>query len=312
MIVPMKKVFLVVLEKERREALKSLRKLGVVHVEEVQGNSEELAALRESSAKVEKAVSILSEIKLPKKSAPAQKPLSREDTLALASKVISLAEEKKTCRDHMTADSVENERFTLWGGVVPSDFAYLAEKNVYLTMYEIPADKYGTIGADVKTILVNSDKSQARFLVVSDKQPAAGERPEGLPAEAYQVVMPHCSTEELAKSIAANASRMEAIDKELASDTSYIDALKSCSKLVSSDTEFENLYSGMGREVKRELLQIQMLQKRLWHGFQDMFLLKIFQSCRLLQSRNSGLLLRVIRPMTTMFLLNSKTISLSV
>jgi V/A-type H+-transporting ATPase subunit I len=44
MIVPMKKISLVVLENERREALKNLRKLGVLHVEEVSGSSEELSS----------------------------------------------------------------------------------------------------------------------------------------------------------------------------------------------------------------------------------------------------------------------------
>ena len=42
MIVPMKKVSFVILEKDRKNALKTLRKTGVVHVEEVKGESEEL------------------------------------------------------------------------------------------------------------------------------------------------------------------------------------------------------------------------------------------------------------------------------
>ena len=41
MIVPMKKVSLIVLEKERKDALKSLRKLGLVQLEDVQGTSDE-------------------------------------------------------------------------------------------------------------------------------------------------------------------------------------------------------------------------------------------------------------------------------
>ena len=36
MIVPMKKVSFVVLEEERKEALKKLRKLGVVHLEKLE------------------------------------------------------------------------------------------------------------------------------------------------------------------------------------------------------------------------------------------------------------------------------------
>ena len=51
MIVPMKKLSIVVLEKERRQALKTLRRLGVVHVEEVKGESEELSSFKNKNSK---------------------------------------------------------------------------------------------------------------------------------------------------------------------------------------------------------------------------------------------------------------------
>lgn len=63
MIVPMKKVSLIVLSKERREALRNLRKLGVLHVEEVQGSSDELASFKDHTSKITKALGLLSEIK---------------------------------------------------------------------------------------------------------------------------------------------------------------------------------------------------------------------------------------------------------
>ena len=58
MIVPMKKISLVVLENERREALKNLRKLGVLHVEEVSGSSEELSSYKLQNSTIEKALGI--------------------------------------------------------------------------------------------------------------------------------------------------------------------------------------------------------------------------------------------------------------
>lgn len=42
MIVQMKKVSIVVLNKERKEALKQLKKVGVVHLEHLEGNGEQL------------------------------------------------------------------------------------------------------------------------------------------------------------------------------------------------------------------------------------------------------------------------------
>ena len=47
MIEPMKKVSVVLLNKEKEEALKALRKVGLVHLEKVEGSSEKLNAFKE-------------------------------------------------------------------------------------------------------------------------------------------------------------------------------------------------------------------------------------------------------------------------
>ena len=48
MIVPMKKVSLVVLSNERKEALVQLKKVGVVHLEQIEGSGEKLASYKAS------------------------------------------------------------------------------------------------------------------------------------------------------------------------------------------------------------------------------------------------------------------------
>ena len=94
MIVPMKKISLVVLEKERRQALKDLRKLGVVHLEEVEGKSEELSLCKKKTSVLETAISILSEIKAPKKAKA--KSIDKDAAFELAREVTDMVEEKKT------------------------------------------------------------------------------------------------------------------------------------------------------------------------------------------------------------------------
>ena len=88
MIVPMKKISLVVLEKERKDALKALRKLGVLHVEEIQGSSEELASYKDQNSKIEKALAILTEIKLGKKETPKQTLVGKEAAFDIAKNIL--------------------------------------------------------------------------------------------------------------------------------------------------------------------------------------------------------------------------------
>ena len=248
MIVPMKKIALVVLEKERKEALHRLRKLGVVQLEDVQGTSDELQAYRDQSSKLTKAISLLSDTKVPKKVLKHQKELEKDAALELAATLVQQAEQKKNCYDRITANRNELERLSGWGSVVPEEIAALAEKGVYVSLYEIPLGKYHSIGADARTLLVNRDKAKARFLLIADS--ADVDRPAGMPPEAYQVVLPQKSTAELAQEIADCQKQIAAIDAQVADSVQYVDSLKRYVPLLAKDIELENIYSGMGYESK--------------------------------------------------------------
>lgn len=253
MIVPMKKVSLIVLSKERREALRNLRKLGVLHVEELQGSSDELASCKDHSSKITKALGLLSEIKPGKNEKISQTLVGKDAAFDIAQKIISLSDEKKACLDRITADTAELERLSKWGNIDPKDFSDLAEKGIYLSLYEIPSDKYSLVGDKAKTVLVSSavpDKAHKRFVLVSGKPLAANERPEDIPPEAYQVVLPRISTEGFKAEIEQNKKRIDEIGIEMKSLVQYRDSLKNSTSEIAKDIEFENLYSGMGTEEK--------------------------------------------------------------
>lgn len=243
MIVPMKKVSLVVLSKERKEALEKLKSVGVVHIEQLEGKGEKLAAFKEASSNALVSLSILGEIKLPKKHAQPQK-LSNSELQATCKEVLDLSEQKKKLLEEISADTVERERFANWGEVYPSDFEYLKEKKVSLKMYEIPEDKYGLIDENSKTLCVNRFRKTVRFLLVD----AGDERPADFPPEAYEVPFPELSTEEILNRIKANKATIEEIDKKLASLAVYVPQISTFRKSLDSDIEFETIYSGMGQE----------------------------------------------------------------
>lgn len=250
MIVPMKKISIVVLEKERRQALKTLRKTGVVHVEEVKGESEELNSIKRRNAKIELAISLLSDIKA--KKVNEEHSLTQEESFELADTVISLSEEKKNLFAEIASDKVELERLSKWGKVDPADFDYLAEKGVYLSMFEIPANKYNSLDESIDTLLVNSDKEHARFFVITDHRLDLNERPENLAPEAYRVVLPRCSTLQMAEIVKRNEDRIVEIDRQINDSAKYLPSLNKAVSCFGKDIELENLYSGMGLESADE------------------------------------------------------------
>ncbi len=245
MIVPMKKVSLVILSKDRRSSLEKLKELGVVHLEQLEGKGAILAHFKEISGNAMVAESILGEIKLPKKTAAAAK-LSDSELAEKCREVLNLTEQKKKLLEEISSDSQELERFAQWGQVTPEDFAYLKEKNLCLKMYEIPEDKYGLIDENSKTLCVNRLRKTVRFLLVDAKD----ERPEDFPPEAYEVPLPDFSTKEIEQRIKKNQDEIQEIDKKITSLAVYLPQIKALKKTLSSDIEFETVYSGMAYETE--------------------------------------------------------------
>lgn len=246
MIVPMKKVSLVVLNKERKDALLQLKKVGVVHLEQIDGSSEQLSLYKEASNNAVAANAILSDIKVAKKKSfsSAVKTLSNDEIIDKCKHIIDISDKKKKLLEEIASDAAEIERFANWGQVDIEDFAFLKEKGISFKMYEIPEDKYGLVDEKVTTICVNRIKKIVRFLLID----ASEDRPEGLPPEAFEVPMPVLSTKDLAKRVEDNEAEISKIEEELKSETVYISQIQDFKSNLESDIQFETIYSGMGQE----------------------------------------------------------------
>ncbi len=242
MIEPMKKVSVVLLNKEKEEALKALRKIGLVHLEKIDGSSEKLTAFKEYSNNAMLTESILGEIKLPKQKKGSAPSLSDEKIIELCSEVVQKSERKKQLMEEISADTTELDRFAQWGSVSNEDLDFLKEKGLALKMYEINAEKYNLIDPDLQTMLVNNDKKTVRFLIVN-----GGEgRPEKLLPEAFEVPNPRISTSLLEEEIRKDEAEIDEIQKFFAENAKYVASVVAFKKALENDIEFENINSGMG------------------------------------------------------------------
>lgn len=242
MIEPMKKVSVVLLNKEKEEALKALRKIGLVHLEKIDGASEKLTAFKEYSNNAMLAEAILGEIKLPKVKKGSEPKLSDDKVIELCKEVVAKSERKKQLMEEISADTTELDRFALWGDVSNEDFDFLKNKDIALKMYEINAEKYNLIDPDIQTILVNNDKKTVRFLIVN-----GGEgRPEKLLPEAFEVPFPRISTQLLQEEIRRDEKELDEIQAFYTENAKYVPAISAYKKALETDIEFENVNSGIG------------------------------------------------------------------
>ncbi len=246
MIVPMKKISLIILESEKKKALKRLRKFGVVHIEETEGSGAALSSLKEKAASLENCIFTLSENA---KKDTAQKEQTLEEALLLAEKIAKLTEEKRALASRKAAFSAEAERLKAWGEINPEDLALIKSKGIDLTLYEMSAKEYDKADISAKTLVLTKTKSAVRFLIVANESESSHDLS---PLESYKVEIPEISTTQIEAYIADAVTQAEAIDEEIKNSSCYIESLKNAVEQLKKDIEFETYSTGMGRESLSE------------------------------------------------------------
>lgn len=254
MIVPMKKVSLVVLEKEKKQALEKLRKLKLVHVEDLTGKGENLSKLKSTYDMMERVFFLISDIKVKGKDV-IQVSLTKEEAVEKASQFLELLSLKKNYEDLITGNTKEIERFSRWGDVDPADLRFLAEKGYFLFLYEIPAEYYSLIPETEKVLKVFSDKNLVRFILVSDN----GNVPQDLPSQAVLVTLPSKSTRLLREENEDYKSKIKAIERQIYSFSACKTGIEKNLKILEKEIEFENIYSGMDGEEGEGSLRLSWL-----------------------------------------------------
>ena len=129
MIVPMKKVSLIILSDKKTEALKKLRKLGLLHIEITEGSGERLNELKERISLLESAVYIIG-----KKKNAEVKNATVSEALSIAQEIASLSEQKKAYQSERIALNTELDRLKNWGDIDPDKIDALAEKGIDISL----------------------------------------------------------------------------------------------------------------------------------------------------------------------------------
>ena len=231
MIVPMKKLTLLVMNKDKSGALEKIRELGVLHLSKKNVTSPVITKLLARCAVIENATGILDSF-TPKKGVPAEPLIFDGD---LASHIISLSERRRTVQDFVFAHNREMNRFEKWGDFDPKDFAYLSEHGVNAFLYELPLDTYKNIAGNVPYVVVASDrKNNVIRFVTFEKIP-----------NRYPYPLPEIALSSVRETHEVQLAEIKRIDEELASLTQLRKDLDADKNSVFEEIEFETARAGM-------------------------------------------------------------------
>ncbi|MBQ9861579.1 MAG: ATPase [Clostridia bacterium] len=234
MIVPMKKVSLIIRENKKNETLKTLRKLGIIHIEITEGSGERLTLLQEQTALLESAIFAIGKTKRPE-----QKDVSDQEALSVAAKVQALGEEKKQCQAEKIALSSELDRLKSWGDMDPSSMLDLESKGYEVSFYEMPKNEYESLADDIETVRLDATKSTVRFMLLNPDASLSG----------YRLTMPTISTHEMKRRLCELNARIDEIDEAIASYACYVESIKRAIQAAEKELQFETYATGMADEA---------------------------------------------------------------
>lgn len=243
MIVPMKKVSLIIMGDKKSETLKKLRKLGILHIESVEGSGKKLEELKERVSLLESALFSVSDKKNKKLK---QKSIDAEKAYAVSQEIVSLCEEKKQLLAERISLTAELERLSAWGELDPEKLVALAEKGIDIALYEMPKAEYDNLGENVRTLSLQKTKSTVKFVLIKSGLDGEDEAVESI--KAFRFEMPQKSTAEIKQCIGSTNNRIGEIDEKISSFADCTDGIKKAIKACEKEIEFEVYATGMANE----------------------------------------------------------------
>ena len=155
MIVPMKKVWLAILDSQKDKTLYDLGKFGLVHVEKTDFRSVDIHELERKKDQLVKALNIIESSKKENKVI-----LGKDEAIVLAQKVISDQEKIGLLREESKHLSDEIDRTKKWGDFRTEDIYLLREKGITIKLFELDVRKLDSSPQNLEIIILERKRNQ--------------------------------------------------------------------------------------------------------------------------------------------------------
>jgi len=244
MIVPMKKVSLIIMGDKKSETLTKLRKMGLMHIEIAEGNGGRITELKEKISMLENSIfSIEEKVKKNKE----VKETTVDEAIAAAREVTALAEEKKAYQSEQISLKTEIDRIKNWGDFEPEMLKYLASEGVDIALYEIPKAEYEALGENVKTIRLEETKTSVKCMLIRQATEEYEEAVQSL--NNYRLELPKMSISAMKQKIDELEGCINSIDEKIVAYAGYTTGMKAAVKAYEKEIEFEVYATGMADET---------------------------------------------------------------
>ncbi len=232
MIVPMKKIHLIVQKKDVTFTLERLADLGLVHIEHCQiPEGKPVEDARETVEILDQVLAILSTIKNRKG------PQTVDDWKEKATEILDLQAMINQHQEFIDKRTKRIEKWEAWGNFDPQDIRELAEQGIFVHLYEVPSSvKKIEVPEGVIMQEVNRAKGFSRYVAVKQDN-------ENLPYD--RVYPPPVSLNNLKMLQAEEETELAQLKKMLWEDTAFVDHFKRIRDEAQYELDIKSAEAGM-------------------------------------------------------------------
>jgi len=236
MIVKMKKISLVVLDRVKSESLTELRRIGVIHLTNQNSRSEELSDLEEKKLLLDRSLLLLPAVKGEQR----KREGSVKEALVIARETARLIDEDRLRTEELERLSKEENRLSVWGDFKPADIEYLRQKNVRLQFLDLSPENFDALPENLRYLTIEKTRYAVKIIVISLPGEPAADFQELPPAR-----MGPGELHELIKEKNSSILKLHEELHKLAENRSFIEE---SIKKIDHTIEFEQARAGMGIE----------------------------------------------------------------
>ena len=241
MIVPMKKVTLLTSLKHREATLMQLRKLGVLHIQDVKPPvSEDIQSLEMKLDNIDRALQIIPQLE----SEPKEVPSERAQTVV--QQVLSLNQQKDGLQRELAEFNEIKKWFDQWGAISFKSIQQLEEKGIFVRLY-ITDKSFLKRLPDDKIIYIEQDNGIVRLALF-------GQTPDDK-LDLKEEQIPQIEPAEVKTKISQLESEINKIDQQLNELAGVRAGLISYKNDLTKRLELNRVKHGMGEEVGVAYLQ---------------------------------------------------------
>ncbi|MBN1479452.1 hypothetical protein JXA70_04190 [candidate division KSB1 bacterium] len=240
MIVKMKKLTILVSMRERLDALKKLRHLGVLHVHAIKSpSSEEIYELQNQLANIEKTAIILK----------SDDQESREDIDApeLVSKVLELDQRRQTLRAEWIEKREMFKWFESWGKVSFASIEKLKSAGLFIRFYVTDKEGFKKVAPEKHITVVQEGKNLVKFVYFGESKDDT--------LDLTEQRMPQIEVALLESRIAEIETELDTIDGEIKKLSPNKGVLQPYRLAIEKKLELTTVLHGMSDETQFAYLQ---------------------------------------------------------